>query len=269
MCFVDAEAVGKIEKFCALDDKNYILSLKNHFSDAAGEADFFEFEEGVACFGGQSPFTSCHGLFSNEDWHNELFNQVEGFYKKHNSPINLYLPSVSEPRAFSELKLRNFFPQFFKNIFILNLSSRPQNLSFKRNSILEVKNEEDLGLWKKLVSAGFFSRNDLSDVDIISLGQSLKINSQNFILFYKNDPAAAASLYWDERFVRLGGMSVLPKFRGLGLQRELIQHRLEYARGLGKKLAISDTLPGTKSQKNLESCGFKLAYTRLLMSRPA
>jgi ribosomal protein S18 acetylase RimI-like enzyme len=65
----------------------------------------------------------------------------------------------------------------------------------------------------------------------------------------------------------LSGAGVLPRFRGLGVQRALIAARLSIARAAGCDVAGSSTRVSTVSQKNLERLGFRILYPKLVLVR--
>lgn len=65
----------------------------------------------------------------------------------------------------------------------------------------------------------------------------------------------------------LAGDGTLKGFRGTGLQNALIRARCEYARRQGCELAMSSTVPGSTSQRNYERQGFRVAYTKALLTK--
>lgn len=67
----------------------------------------------------------------------------------------------------------------------------------------------------------------------------------------------------------LSGAGVVPHRRGRGLQRALVRARLAWAAAAGCDLAASATDPGGASQRTLERAGFRCAYPRAMMVRPA
>jgi len=60
----------------------------------------------------------------------------------------------------------------------------------------------------------------------------------------------------------LFGGATIPKHRGKGCQRVLLEHRINEAFSLGCKLLISHTTMYSPSQRNLERLGFQLACNR-------
>jgi len=52
------------------------------------------------------------------------------------------------------------------------------------------------------------------------------------------------------------------------VQLALLRARLEDAARAGNDVAMTLTAPGSPSQRNIERAGFRLAYTRALLSLP-
>jgi GNAT superfamily N-acetyltransferase len=75
-------------------------------------------------------------------------------------------------------------------------------------------------------------------------------------------PVAAAALSIHGDVALLAGASTLPKERGKGAQRALLEARLRYAATHGAALAMIVAQPGSGSQRNAEREGFRVAYTR-------
>lgn len=96
--------------------------------------------------------------------------------------------------------------------------------------------------------------------------------------FFRVRGATAVCAKMDGRLVAAAGMGVqgnvaalfgagtLTPFRGRGLQRAMLAWRLRRAAELSCDLAKVDTKPGTRSQRNAERAGFRVAYTRAQFS---
>lgn len=88
-----------------------------------------------------------------------------------------------------------------------------------------------------------------------------KENSIWWIMYYDSDPVGFASISPSRTYPNIGvylsSAGVLSAHRGKGLQRRLIRARLKYARSLGKKWAISETVLNPSSANNLIACGFR------------
>jgi len=75
--------------------------------------------------------------------------------------------------------------------------------------------------------------------------------------------AAATGMLFDVRPVAgLGNASVLPKFRGRGIQRAMIAHRMRVGRERGLRIFFGQT-QNPASAHNLEELGWRLLYTEV------
>lgn len=64
----------------------------------------------------------------------------------------------------------------------------------------------------------------------------------------------------------LRSQSTMPRFRGRGVQTEIVRQSLALAAAAGCRLAVVQTSPGTGSQRNMERAGFRIAYTKLTVT---
>jgi GNAT superfamily N-acetyltransferase len=67
----------------------------------------------------------------------------------------------------------------------------------------------------------------------------------------------------------LATAATLPDFRGQGVQTALIRHRSAAARDRGCDLVAGHAAAGSVSQRAMERCGLRLAFTKALWSAPA
>ena len=71
----------------------------------------------------------------------------------------------------------------------------------------------------------------------------------------------------EARIASLFGAATLPEYRCRGVQTALIARRLHEAAQAGCEYAVVSTNPGSGSQRNMERRGFRLAYTKVVMTR--
>ncbi len=83
------------------------------------------------------------------------------------------------------------------------------------------------------------------------------------------DPAATGVLFVASRFGGLYSGSVLPAFRGRGIQSALIAERVLHGWSRGLRLFTSQTEPDGVSQHNLHELGFRTLYRSSFFVRPA
>jgi hypothetical protein len=78
----------------------------------------------------------------------------------------------------------------------------------------------------------------------------------------KAEPGAAGVLCIHDGVALFGGSATLPEMRRRGLQAALLGCRMSYAFEHGCELAMMAAEPGSRSQRNAERRGFRVAYTR-------
>ena len=121
----------------------------------------------------------------------------------------------------------------------------------------------------RVVGAGFFGRDDWEVFDPPFTTPDAVVGSLRYLAFLDGEPAGGATLGWNDGVAMFGGDAVLPRFRGLGLQKALIRARLLAAKEQGCDIATASTLPSTPSQWAYEACGFRVAYPKVEMARDA
>jgi GNAT superfamily N-acetyltransferase len=75
-------------------------------------------------------------------------------------------------------------------------------------------------------------------------------------------PAASAALYLHDGIGSLTADGTHPDHRGHGCQLALIRRRIADAARAGCELVVTQTAPGSISQRNMERAGCRTAYTR-------
>lgn len=84
-----------------------------------------------------------------------------------------------------------------------------------------------------------------------------------FYMAYVEDvPAAVGVMYASNGLASLTFAATLPEYRRLGLHQMLLVKRIEEAKQLGCRLAISQCTYLSQSHRNMERIGMKIGYTR-------
>jgi GNAT superfamily N-acetyltransferase len=97
-----------------------------------------------------------------------------------------------------------------------------------------------------------------------------------FLAYLDGQPAGAAGMAitpagpafpgHSRPLAALFGASTLPAARRRGIQTALVAIRLAHAAAAGCDLAVIHSKPGTSSERNIARAGFRLAYTKAVMS---
>ena len=89
----------------------------------------------------------------------------------------------------------------------------------------------------------------------------------SFVARLEGQPVGAGGCATRGGLLALFGTSVLPAFRGRGVQQALIAARLERGRERGTTEAVIVSLPGASTERNALRFGFRMAYTRAVLAR--
>ena len=118
--------------------------------------------------------------------------------------------------------------------------------------------------WSLLMGRGFADGGEpmAFSVDFGKVRAAMGLANFMFMASWDDEPAGAASLSVHEGVAHFGGASVMPAFRGRGIQQALTQTRLAAASAAGCDLAKLDVLAGSVSHRNAERAGFRVAYSR-------
>jgi GNAT superfamily N-acetyltransferase len=116
--------------------------------------------------------------------------------------------------------------------------------------------------WAELLVTAFTDRDSLPPGADIRLGRVFS-GFDSFLAWDEGKAAATGALILQDGLAFFAADATLPRHRRRGLQRALIQKRLEVARKAGATFAFVDVLNGTGSEQNYLNCGFYPAYQRL------
>ena len=115
-----------------------------------------------------------------------------------------------------------------------------------------------------MVANGFAAPDDPTPAEVRFGRSAVARSGASFLVGYVDGkPAGTGELQIEAGVGWLSADTTLPQFRGRGVQRSLQRARLELARAAGCDIAVSESAPGSGSQRNMERLGFRVAYTRV------
>lgn len=193
-------------------------------------------------------------------------DRLEALLGQGGHPVVLELTPAADPELAGRLARRGYRIQAFQ----LVMHRARLDLPTQAPGSCRIIGSSEEGLWARLVQAGFQETDDLEAVDPAFTLSGFGVGAEGNTLVLaevRGESAGAGVLGCFGRTAVLSGTSVLPRFRGRGLQRDLILDRLTQARLQGCCEACAAVLPGSASQANLERCGFRVAYPKLELVR--
>ena len=230
-----------------------------------GGGGVMEIAGGQAAFAGVgSPLSHAVGIGMAGPVTETEFDQLERFYLDRGSDCTIDLCPLADASLTEHLGKRGYRIGEINNVLVRPLG--PDYLYAHE----AVGRAEDEVVWAKTVACGFSERTDFTpeELELGTLFFHMPCGTP-WIAQAKGEPAAAAFMAMQGRLALLAGDSTLPRFRRQGWHGALIQARLKFASEQGCDLATASTLPGSASQANYERLGFRLVYTKLIMTRAA
>lgn len=228
-----------------------------------------EVGEGAACFAGFSSFFSqviAWGFSLKTKQFQQQMNTIEHFYSSLRHPrVDIELcPLVGNDLAHG-LSQRGYLVTELNNIHFMFLDE--YRIFNTQGSSFEVRQvpTEDLLRWAKSVALGFgyleaqeqFAQYAcLADVTV-------------FAVYEQGEIIAGATVAINGDVADLGVTSTIPIHRGKGLQKLLLQARLNFIKNKGISLALVTTEPDSISSINVQKVGFRCAYTRIKFTKLA
>lgn len=236
-------------------------------------AQWLEVAGGVAAYlSADSPVNRAIGLGMSAEVREEEIELLERFYLSRGaSPVVGVCPHA-HAGLLAGLSARGWLADGFENVLVRELGAYdPVEIpSPAALEIREVLTEEDRDLWILVAATGFSWPLPPLDAQL-ELGAVVvrRPGTRLYLAFWDGRAAGTGEMFVDGTVAWLSADTTLPQFRGRGVQRALQAHRLASAAAIGCDLAVSEAVPGSGSQRNMERAGFRVAYTRLDMTMPA
>lgn len=230
------------------------------------EGKIVEINGGAACFYGYDSYLSQvigWGFSTQPRQFLDEIKQIENFYQiQGNSRVDIELcPFVGNELAVF-LGRRGYRVTELNNVSALNLGSYDRiDCSVEPFELKEI-DETALKEWSKQVALGF-GYPEAQD-QFFRYAQGVGVSA--FAVYDGSQIVAGALLSMQGAFCDLGVTSTLPAYRGQGLQKKLLHHRLNVAKKEGLSWALVTTEHGTVSDANVQKIGFQCVYTRIKMT---
>ncbi len=258
MLFADALLARRLEAAEAANARGCSTGAEG------GAAAVLEVAGGCAIFvGAESPLTQAVGLGLNGPVSRGELEEVERFFRTRGARVSIDLCPLADPGLLAALAERGYRPSEFNNVLVKRLAGSEVVLTPRVRRATAVESD----LWSYTVGQGFFEQGELTTVEL-NVGRAIFAmpGAMCYLGSAENgEPAGGAAAAVRGGLATMFADSVIPRFRRIGLHRELIAARLNEALAQGCDLATASTLPGSTSQRNYERMGFEVVYTKVTM----
>jgi GNAT superfamily N-acetyltransferase len=234
---------------------------------------------GLAVYvGPDSPLNKVCGLgfaggFDREALEREL-DAVEREFVERGAPVQVELSCLAASGIAALLTRRGYLLVGFENVLGRRLPAdgmRPPSPGVE----VAPCGPEELSTWIDVVATGFAAADEQGVASHESFPrEALDRTMRDFaavagVVRYlaRRDGviAGGASLRIHDGVCGLHGAATLPEHRRRGIQSAMLARRLADAARAGCDVAVVTTLPGSKSQQNVQRLGFDLLYTRAIL----
>lgn len=226
---------------------------------------------GVAGFAGAgSPFNKVAGLGFGGVPGPATLAEIERAYAAVGGCVQVELAHLADPAIGAVLTRRGYLLLLFDNVLGLTLRDEPERV---RPPGVEVRpsGEAEFESWLDIVQHGF-AHPDTQDVPLheempreVFAGAARDFAAAGgirYIALLDGVIVGGARLRMAGGVAQLAGATTAPAHRRRGVQAALLSARLTDAAAAGCDIAVVTTLPGSKSQQNVQRQGFDLLYAR-------
>ena len=231
---------------------------------------------GFACFAEDgSPMNKVVGLGFGGTPDSAELDEVERTLLDCGAPVQVELSNLADPAVTVLLADRGYRLAGFENVLGRSLTTVEPPVS----TGVEVRRSIDIDAWVDVVVEGFAHPDDegvptLEEFprDVIERAERdfEKAGAIAYVAMCDGAIAGGGSVRLTDGIAQLTGAATAPTYRRRGVQSALLTARLRDAAKAGCDIAIVTTAPGSTSQKNVQSKGFHLLYTRaVLVKAPA
>ena len=231
---------------------------------------------GVASFAeAGSPYNKVAGLGFGGVPSLAAWDEIERAYAALGAPVQVELAHLADPAIGAVLTGRGYRLIVFDNVLGLVLRGEPERVTPPGVEV-RPSGEEEFEAWLDVVLEGFAHpdtqgvpvHDELPREVIAGAGRDFAAaDGIRYIALRDGVIAGGARLRMAEGIAQLAGATTAPEHRRRGVQAALLSARLADATAAGCDVAVVTTLPGTKSQQNVQRHGFDLLYTRATLVR--
>jgi GNAT superfamily N-acetyltransferase len=228
--------------------------------------------------GPSSPLNKVIGLCLDRDLDIGALQRIEREWSARGEPVRIELSILADPSVGSFLTDRGYRLHGFENVLGIRLSPERAGVEIAGVTV-EIVTDATLAAWIDIAVEAFmnldgsgsvapdaFQREQLTEVFEETIGVP---GFTRYVARVEGEPVGGAAMRIDGDLAQLAGAGTLPRARGRGVQKALLQRRLADAAAAGCTLAVITTAPGTRSQDNAMRHGFELLYARAILVRPS
>lgn len=236
-----------------------------------------EFNGGVAAYVEPgTPFNKVVGLGFEGIPEPETFDRLEKDFAGRRSPLHVEVSTLADPALVRMLTRRGYELVGFENVLGIDPRTVSEGRPVAPDIAVLPAERHEADAWIDAVATGFLTP-DVSDgpppheefgrevLERIYRDTVAAPGFERFLARRGGVIVGGASFRIQDGVAQLAGAATLPDHRRQGVQTALLRYRLAEAARRGCDVAVVTTLPGSKSQENVQKAGFALLYVRAIL----
>ena len=266
--FADTTLSQRLESLAAEELRRFVETSRQ--LDAASDAASIEVAGGVAVYlGANSPVNQATGLGFDGPVAEEDFSAIEYFYRSRGQRGLVIASPLADPSLATGLSARGWGVDSFENVLVRPYECTDSFGGPAGVTVAIVDDDEMRALWAHAAAVAFAAPLDPMPVQL-ELGRivAARPGARLLLAFVEGKVAGTGELFVDDGVAWLSADATLPQFRRRGVQQALQAARLTLGAYEGCEMAVTEAVPGSPSQRNMERAGFRVAYTRVGLLAP-
>lgn len=220
-----------------------------------------------------SPLNGVTGVGFGDAFTPDDLARIEKLFEAQGEPVRIAVNPLGDPSVPLVLGENGYAPVEFENLLYLNLDDvgpddgapfcGPDNLRPPDARVsTHVASPDELDNWAAVVARGFATGGVPSEVEKQTARLLANREDLTHVLgMFDDDPAGTGLLAMRRHVAYLSADSTLAQFRGRGIQSAVLRARAWIAKAADCDVAVAESVPGSKAQRNMERQGFRVAWT--------
>lgn len=191
------------------------------------------------------------------------------FFTSRKMPSSIQISSAADSTTTDLLRRHGFDVDWQRSVLARRVVASPGS-SAPAGVTLGILTDDDLEDWLSVLARGNDAESPQARAMSDEYGRAAHgaPGAVDLLARVEGRPAACGSLQPIRGVGWLGGAATVPEFRRRGLQRLLLDVRIEIAVRDGHEFVAATSVPGSSSMRNLERAGLALVDTQTVWTRP-
>ncbi len=266
--FADAALAARLERLSAAENERFARAASRAHPEDDAEAIWVAGGCAAFCTPG-GPLNEVSGLGFAGPVLPAHIDRIEAFFARHGARVRVNVCPLADASLVAELSRRGYAVDGFENMLVREILDSDVLPEPDPAVDIRIVEADDAALWGREVARGFAVNGEPTGAEL-RLGDAVAVQEDivRLLAWVDGEPAGTGELAIREGVGWFSADTTGARFRGRGIQTAMQRRRLQLAREAGCGLAVTESYPGSGSQRNMERLGFRIVYTRVDMVQP-